>query len=78
MIIIYILITNQFNANERTPNLYGNYGIVLLLSSRKKNIFKIKKYIFKIRSHLTGQSRAQPIQGWNCARLKKTGKKNLI
>ena len=41
----------------------------------KKMIFKIKNYIFKIRSYLTGQSRAQPIQGWNCARLKKTGKK---
>jgi hypothetical protein len=38
-------------------------------------IFKIKNNIFKIRSHLTGQPRAQPIQGWNCARLKKTGKK---
>ena len=58
--------------------MYGNYGIVLLLSSRKKMIFKIKNNIFKIRPHLTGQPRAQPIQGWNCASLKKIGKKKPI
>ena len=44
----------------------------------KKIIFKIKNYIFKIRPHLTGQPRAQPIQGWNCASLKKIGKKKPI
>jgi hypothetical protein len=51
--------------------LYGNYGIVLLLSSRKKK----KNYSFEIQSHVTGQPKTQSIQGYNCARLKKNRKK---
>jgi len=36
---------------------------------------KKKNYSFEIQSHVTGQPKTQSIQGYNCARLKKTGKK---